>query len=140
MMGTSNGNSLTTGLWQQADRCRECSTTSHADCTHLVPGFCRMLMETAIRLLLEIKTAWSCQSNRISAIAPAKPKSNSRHSVQLNVSRLQLGTNAPRTFPAPNTTKYQLGQPGMAASTGSQFPKNVSSDQVPQPHSLPHHP
>ncbi|KAI8455917.1 AGC/PKC protein kinase [Phakopsora pachyrhizi] len=144
------GMMLPLGRRQQARRCTECSTTAHADCTHLVPDFCGMSMETANRLLQEIKTARSRQSNRISAIAPAKPTSDSGNSVQLDVSRLQLGTNAPGTFPAPNTAEYQLGrpavnQPGMAASTGSQFPEPVSSDRVPlphqpQPHPLPHHP
>ncbi|CAH7681888.1 hypothetical protein PPACK8108_LOCUS14555 [Phakopsora pachyrhizi] len=140
MIGTSNGNSLTTGLWQQARRCTECSMIAHADCTHLVPDFCKMLMETAIRLLQEIKTAQSFQSNRIRAIASAKSTSNSGHSIQLGVSRLQLRTNEPRAFPVPKTAKYQLCQPGMATSTGSQSSKPVSSDQVPLPHSLPYHP
>ncbi|CAH7676236.1 hypothetical protein BY996DRAFT_8468561 [Phakopsora pachyrhizi] len=86
---------LPLGCWQQPCRCTECSTTAHADFTHLLPYFFGMSMEMAIRLLQEIKTSWSPQSNRISAIAPAKPTSNSGHSVQLEVSRLQLGTNAP---------------------------------------------
>ncbi|CAH7672905.1 hypothetical protein BY996DRAFT_6415923 [Phakopsora pachyrhizi] len=127
------GMMLPLGCWKQAHRCTKCSTTANTDCTHLFPDFCGMSMEMAIRLLQEIKNAWSCQSNRISAIAPAKPTSDSGHSVQLDVSRLQLGTNVPAKFPAPKNTEYQLGQqavnqPGMAFSTGSQFPKPFSSD------------
>ncbi|KAI8449660.1 hypothetical protein BY996DRAFT_6585774 [Phakopsora pachyrhizi] len=125
---------------EQELQCTECSMIAHADCTHLVPDFCKMLMETAIRLLQEIKTAQSFQSNRIRAIASAKSTSNSGHSIQLGVSRLQLRTNEPRAFPVPKTAKYQLCQPGMATSTGSQSSKPVSSDQVPLPHSLPYHP
>ncbi|GAA5871555.1 hypothetical protein JCM3774_006295 [Rhodotorula dairenensis] len=46
---------------KHARKCSECGVTAHTDCIHLVPDFCGMSMETANKLLADIK---SINSNR----------------------------------------------------------------------------
>ncbi|GAA5985737.1 hypothetical protein JCM10908_007091 [Rhodotorula pacifica] len=41
---------------KHARKCSECGVTAHTDCIHLVPDFCGMSMETANKLLADIKS------------------------------------------------------------------------------------
>ncbi|GAA5998883.1 protein kinase C [Rhodotorula paludigena] len=54
---------------KQARKCSECGVTAHTDCMHLVPDFCGMSMETANRLLSDIKSINS--SRRAGVTRPA---------------------------------------------------------------------
>ncbi|KAG0142141.1 hypothetical protein CROQUDRAFT_673725 [Cronartium quercuum f. sp. fusiforme G11] len=111
---------------KNARRCMECSMTSHADCAHLVPDFCGMSMETANRLLQEIKTAKNRQHTRLSSHSPLKqdqigsPNRPSHtasaetpdkfHLVQQDLGRIQLGAPTSATTPSgPNEYSQRPG-------------------------------
>ncbi|MBW0487359.1 hypothetical protein O181_027074 [Austropuccinia psidii MF-1] len=130
------GMMLPLGRRQQARRCTECSTTAHADCTHLVPDFCGMSMEIANRLLQEIKTAKSRQKSRLSSHFPPKPSSEPHvHSVHQELSKLQLDNT---TIPLTTTvtpTEYQQNRPNLSQSVGP--PLGSFAESIPDRSSLP---
>ena len=49
---------------KNAKKCSECHITCHSTCTHFVPDFCGMSMETANRLLADMKLIKSTQNKK----------------------------------------------------------------------------
>lgn len=128
---------------KNARRCTECSMTSHADCAHLVPDFCGMSMETANRLLQEIKTARNRQHTRLSSHTPLKqdqiasavrPAHSSAEPLQQlpllhqDMGRLQLG--APLSAPS---TDYQSRPIPNSASSPSSGATHISGGAYGEP-------
>lgn len=46
-------------------KCKECDTMCHVECSHLVPDFCGMSMETANEILMTIKSTQSSRKQKI---------------------------------------------------------------------------
>ena len=53
---------------KNAKKCSECGITSHSTCTHFVPDFCGMSMETANQLLASMKAIRSTQTTKRTTI------------------------------------------------------------------------
>jgi len=49
---------------KNAKKCSECHITCHSTCTHFVPDFCGMNMETANKLLADMKLIKSTQNKK----------------------------------------------------------------------------
>ncbi|KAG8817764.1 Serine/threonine kinase [Serendipita sp. 401] len=49
---------------KNAKKCTECNITCHSTCTHFVPDFCGMSMETANRILRDMKLIKSSQTKK----------------------------------------------------------------------------
>ena len=59
---------------KNARKCSECGITCHATCTHFVPDFCGMTMETANALLANIRDIKRTHQNKRSITSPpSKP-------------------------------------------------------------------
>ncbi|GAA5863608.1 hypothetical protein JCM8547_003664 [Rhodosporidiobolus lusitaniae] len=54
---------------KQARKCSECGVTAHTDCMHLVPDFCGMSMETANKLLSDMKAINSSRTSGASKVS-----------------------------------------------------------------------
>jgi len=55
---------------KNARKCSECGITCHATCTHFVPDFCGMTMETANALLANIRDIKRSHQNKRSITSP----------------------------------------------------------------------
>jgi hypothetical protein len=66
---------------KNSKKCSECGITCHATCTHFVPDFCGMSMETANRLIADMRLINSTRSKQKPAtIKQVTPQSGGRQS------------------------------------------------------------
>ena len=61
---------------KNARKCSECGITCHATCTHFVPDFCGMTMETANALLANIRDIKRTHQNKRSITSMPQPPTN----------------------------------------------------------------
>ncbi|EGG07050.1 uncharacterized protein MELLADRAFT_85936 [Melampsora larici-populina 98AG31] len=119
---------------KNARRCTECSMTSHADCAHLVPDFCGMSMETANRLLQEIKTAKTRQHTRLSSHSPLKQDHIGSPNRPSATSTIESAEKLHQEF-----GRVQLGAP-LSTPPSTDYHSRVSSTNIQPPLSAGHTP
>ncbi|GAA5844227.1 hypothetical protein JCM9279_001730 [Rhodotorula babjevae] len=120
---------------KQARKCTECGVTAHTDCMHLVPDFCGMSMETANKLLADIKSINS--SRRAGATRQtARPLPPSQSQTQLQSPQ---DAYAARPYPGQPPKQDQLtSEVGRLNLVGSQeqqapYPASAPVQRVPVP-------
>ena len=64
---------------KNARKCSECGVTCHATCTHFVPDFCGMTMETANALLANIRDIKRSHQNKRSITSMPQPPNKSNY-------------------------------------------------------------
>ncbi|KAG0666877.1 Serine/threonine kinase [Rhodotorula mucilaginosa] len=120
---------------KHARKCSECGVTAHTDCIHLVPDFCGMSMETANKLLADIK---SINSHRRAggARGPAArqpPRTPAPAQPYETYGGQQTPTSAYDTRPPPSLPPVQPVSQNLAGEVGRLSLAPEQQQQQPQP-------
>lgn len=114
-------------------KCQECDAMCHVSCSHLVPDFCGMSMETANEILKTIK---STEVNRKKQILEYNRKSTGSSSTLVNSSRSKELPASPSI--KNNLSAPALTQPPKEEPLSSDLPTQSLQQQVPvAPQSAP---
>ncbi|KAL1665807.1 hypothetical protein GGF50DRAFT_100070 [Schizophyllum commune] len=98
---------------KNARKCSECDITCHANCMHLVPDFCGMSMETANRLLRDMRLI--NQQKGAARTRTHAPVSSQDEKLSTSMDRMRLSPTQP-------TDPYRQQQPPDARYSGGAAP------------------
>ena len=109
---------------KNARKCSECDITCHANCMHLVPDFCGMSMETANRLLRDMRLI--NQQKGAARTRTHAPVSSQDEKLSTSMDRMRLSPTQP-------TDPYRQQQPPDARYSGGAAPGQYQQQPAGRP-------